>query len=88
MSLNHGLVTNAEIAEAEWLAGWISITFLEDPCSSKISFSKNMGTFLLGQFQKQELLTGLQNHLKILIRKKVKIGIENQQIIISLFMDN
>ena len=41
-----------------------------------------------GQFQKQGLLIGLQNHSKILIRKKVKPGIQNQQIITSLFMDN
>ena len=40
MSLNHGLVTNAEIAEAEWLAGWISITFLKDPAAAKYHFQR------------------------------------------------
>tara|TARA_B100000073_G_scaffold341277_1_gene342398 strand:- start:4082 stop:6220 length:2139 start_codon:yes stop_codon:yes gene_type:complete len=40
MSLNHGLTTNAEIAEAEWLAGWISITFLKDPAAAKYHFQR------------------------------------------------
>ena len=40
MSLNHGLKTNAEIAEAEWLAGWISITFLGDPAAAKYHFQR------------------------------------------------
>ena len=40
LSLNHGLNTNAEIAEAEWLAGWISITFLKDPAAAKYHFQR------------------------------------------------
>ena len=31
LSTNHGLTSNADIADAEWLAGWISITFLDNP---------------------------------------------------------
>ena len=30
LATNHGLTSNADIAEAEWMAGWISITFLND----------------------------------------------------------
>ena len=31
LAINHGLTSNADIAEAEWMAGWISITFLDKP---------------------------------------------------------
>ena len=31
LATNHGLTTNADIAQAEWMAGWISITFLDNP---------------------------------------------------------
>tara|TARA_Y100001970_G_scaffold167028_1_gene204477 strand:- start:2210 stop:4216 length:2007 start_codon:yes stop_codon:yes gene_type:complete len=31
LATNHGLTTNADIADAEWMAGWISITFLDNP---------------------------------------------------------
>ena len=40
LSINHGLSSNADIASAEWLAGWISITFLNDPATSKVHFQK------------------------------------------------
>ena len=31
VSSNHSLVSGPEYAEAEWLSGWISLTFLDDP---------------------------------------------------------
>ncbi len=31
VSSNHSLSSGAEYAEAEWLSGWIALTFLEDP---------------------------------------------------------
>ena len=31
LAINHSLTSNANIADAEWLAGWISITFLKNP---------------------------------------------------------
>ncbi len=31
LATNHGLTSNADIAQAEWMAGWISITFLDKP---------------------------------------------------------
>ena len=31
IATNHDLASNADIAEAEWMAGWISITFLDNP---------------------------------------------------------
>ena len=40
LSINHGLKENGDIAEAEWLAGWLSITFLDSPTSAKLHFQK------------------------------------------------
>ena len=31
VSSNHSLKTGPEYAEAEWLSGWIALTFLDDP---------------------------------------------------------
>ena len=31
LATSHGLTSNADIAQAEWMAGWISITFLNKP---------------------------------------------------------
>ncbi len=31
LATNHGLTSNADIAAAEWMSGWISITFLNNP---------------------------------------------------------
>jgi len=31
VSSNHSLATGSEYAEAEWLSGWIALTFLDDP---------------------------------------------------------
>ena len=31
VSSNHSLSEGAEYAEAEWLSGWIALTFLDDP---------------------------------------------------------
>lgn len=31
VSSNHSLTTGSEYAEAEWLSGWIALTFLDDP---------------------------------------------------------
>ena len=40
LSVNHGLKTNADIAEAEWMAGWLSFTFLKDPSTAALHFKK------------------------------------------------
>ncbi len=38
LTINHGLKTNANIAEAEWMAGWISYSFLNDPSTASLHF--------------------------------------------------
>ena len=35
LSINHGLKSNADIAAAEWLAGWLSFSFLNDKACIK-----------------------------------------------------
>ena len=40
LSINHGLKENKDIAEAEWMAGWISLTFLENPESAYLHFKE------------------------------------------------
>ena len=38
LSINHGLKSNADIAAAEWLAGWLSFSFLNDPATASLHF--------------------------------------------------
>ena len=38
LSINHGLKNNADIAAAEWLAGWLSFSFLKDPTTASLHF--------------------------------------------------
>ena len=38
LSINHGLKTSADIAAAEWLAGWLSFSFLNDPATASLHF--------------------------------------------------
>ena len=40
LATNHGLTSNADIASAEWMAGWISITFLDNPQDSLKHFEE------------------------------------------------
>ena len=40
LAINHGLTESKDIAEAEWLAGWLSFSFLKEPETSFIHFSK------------------------------------------------
>ncbi len=39
LAINHGLNESKDIAEAEWLAGWISLVFLNNPESAYLHFS-------------------------------------------------
>ena len=36
----HGLLEGAELAEAEWMSGWIALSFLKDPILAKSHFTK------------------------------------------------
>ena len=36
----HGLSEGAELAEAEWMSGWIALSFLKDPILAKSHFTK------------------------------------------------
>ncbi len=38
ISSNHGMTSGAEFAEAEWMSGWISLSFLKDPITAKNHF--------------------------------------------------
>lgn len=40
LAINHGLKSSKDIAEAEWLAGWLSITFLENPQTAQMHFKE------------------------------------------------
>ena len=40
LAINHGLNENKDIAEAEWLAGWIALTFLNNPESAYLHFQE------------------------------------------------
>ena len=43
---NHGLSKGPELAEAEWMSGWIALSFLKDPLLAKnhfLNFYKNVG---------------------------------------------
>ena len=40
LAINHGLVGSKDIAEAEWLAGWIALTFLNNPESAHLHFQE------------------------------------------------
>ncbi len=37
---NHGMVEGPEFAEAEWMSGWIALSFLDDPMSAEVHFKK------------------------------------------------
>jgi len=46
LTSNHGLSEGPEFAEAEWMSGWIALSFLKDPILAKnhfIKFYKNVG---------------------------------------------
>ena len=64
LSINHGLKSNADIAAAEWLAGWLSFSFLNDPATASLHFrniydissrpiSKARGSFWLARSYKE-----------------------------------
>ena len=64
LSINHGLKSNADIATAEWLAGWLSFSFLNDPATASLHFrniydissrpiSKARGSFWLARSYKE-----------------------------------
>ena len=38
ISSNHGLTEGSEFAEAEWMSGWIALSFLKDPLLAKDHF--------------------------------------------------
>ena len=38
LTSNHGLSEGPELAEAEWMSGWIALSFLNDPLLAKIIF--------------------------------------------------
>ena len=40
LAINHGLDESKDIAEAEWLAGWIALTFLDNPESAYLHFQE------------------------------------------------
>ena len=40
LAINHGLNESKDIAEAEWLAGWIALTFLSNPESAYLHFQE------------------------------------------------
>ncbi len=40
VSSNHGMFEGPEFAEAEWMSGWIALSFLDDPISAKVHFKK------------------------------------------------
>ena len=40
LTSNHGLIEGPEFAEAEWMSGWIALSFLKDPLLAKNHFSK------------------------------------------------
>ena len=40
LTSNHGLTEGPEFAEAEWMSGWIALSFLKDPLLAKNHFSK------------------------------------------------
>ena len=45
ISSNHGLTEGSEFAEAEWMSGWIALSFLKDPLLAKdhfLNFYKNV----------------------------------------------
>ena len=46
ISSNHGMTDGPDFAEAEWMSGWIALTFLNDPMRAKdhfINFHENVG---------------------------------------------
>jgi soluble lytic murein transglycosylase len=46
LTSRHGLTEGSEFAEAEWMSGWIALTFLNDPLLAKnhfIKFYENVG---------------------------------------------
>ena len=40
LTSNHGMLEGPEFAEAEWMSGWIALSFLNDPLLAKIHFLK------------------------------------------------
>jgi len=40
LAINHGLTESKDIAEAEWLAGWLCLSFLNEPETSFLHFNK------------------------------------------------
>ena len=40
ISSNHGMTEGAEFAAAEWMSGWIALSFLDDPLLAKDHFNK------------------------------------------------
>ena len=40
ISSNHGMTEGAEFAAAEWMSGWIALSFLDDPLLAKEHFEK------------------------------------------------
>ena len=38
ISSNHGMTEGSEFAAAEWMSGWIALSFLNDPLTAKIHF--------------------------------------------------
>ena len=61
LAINHGLNESKDIAEAEWLAGWIALTFL-DNLNQPIFIFKKFGMFHQDLSQKQEPLIGWEMH--------------------------
>ena len=64
VSSNHSLFEGSEYAEAEWLSGWIALTFLDDPNMSLVHFknfynnvgypiSLSRGAFWIGRAYKK-----------------------------------
>ena len=48
ISSNHGMSEGSEFAEAEWMSGWIALSFLNDPLLAKDHF-KNFLIMLIIQ---------------------------------------
>ena len=40
ISSNHGMIDGPELAAAEWMSGWIALSFLNDPLLAKEHFEK------------------------------------------------
>ena len=73
ISSNHGMTEGSDFAAAEWMSGWIALSFLNDPLTAKNHF-KNFYDNVTIQLVPLEELIGLLVHMKNLEIKSNRIN--------------